>query len=356
LKNIVFVLVLLLSSLNAKEIYIKVMSVHSSNLFGAVYDLESLGYKSYTTEYEDLHRVYAGPFSSRDEANNALLVIRENISADAFISSLTTDSKEPIAEIKSPLNTQVQKELPTKPQDEVVTAVDYDEAQQSAVSEVDDFSIASVTEVEQVKYIQEEQSYEQEPQLQESKEKFVDDYNYLEDEYKDFFVGLNIGISKQTIKQSNISGNLILGRELEDSGFLYGLEGGYNFNRNFFITLNYQHTDSKDTVFDTLFTSLNYKFDKVLFFYPYIGALGGYSRMTWENYPIVSMHSDNEAKSFVGGAQVGSEIPIAGDVSIYLLYRYWLMTFKTNVSQDANSKEIKHENEQNINLGVKYSF
>jgi len=94
LKNILYLFALLLitsTSLGAKDLYIQVTSIHKSNLFNTVYDLNELGYKAYTDKKNDWYKVYVGPFNSTKKAEQSLKLIQKNISKNAYIINKSGD-------------------------------------------------------------------------------------------------------------------------------------------------------------------------------------------------------------------------------------------------------------------------
>lgn len=290
------------SSLSANDIYIKVMSVKETTYFPQIKSsLQRLGHPIYITQYEDWYRIYTGPFKNTKDAQQVLQTIRRNIAKEAYIQPLEINNGQVI-----------------------------------------------VYPVEKVTHTTRRQS---EPQ----KQIVLTQTNSLR-KNKDFFVGLSGGFSKVNISKTNIQGDIPLDVTLKDSGFDWQLEGGYYFNNYSFMTLNYQHTNLEDTDFDKLFGTLNYQFYSTPYTSTYIGAVAGYSMMSWKNPPITSLQQNDRLFSFGGGLQLGNNIPIIDELSFYFFYRLWLMNNKTNVKTNSAEKEIKHENEQNIDFGLKYNF
>lgn len=73
------------TSLNAQKLYINVGSIHRSNLFNTVYNLNELGYKAYTNEYGNHYEVYIGPFIKMKDAESTLTIIKKKIAITAYI-------------------------------------------------------------------------------------------------------------------------------------------------------------------------------------------------------------------------------------------------------------------------------
>lgn len=87
MKNIVLTLVMffVVASLNAKDVYIKIANLDSSQFFTTAYAIEELGYTVHTIKYQNIYKVYAGPFKNRNSAQKALGPIRSNIASDASL-------------------------------------------------------------------------------------------------------------------------------------------------------------------------------------------------------------------------------------------------------------------------------
>lgn len=301
------------TSLYAKNLYIKVMAIsYADALFSVQHDLDELGYKMYVAEYENWYRVYTGPFKSQEEANKALSRVRKFISKDAFITTLNVSQAKVIPskpELIITKNTNFYADIAKEKKNEVPT------------SSSENFHTAS-------------------------KNKYS----------KNAFVGFTAGISKLSFKENNINGDVPLNFELKDSGVNYGIEAGYGFSKNIFMTINYQRTDLENIAFNHAFSSLNYKWNEFKLMAPYFGVLAGYSSMTWKNSPIDATTSTPCASSFISGAQVGSEIPIYYDFTMVIFYRYFMMDYTTNIKTRSGEKEITHNGEQNLNMGIRYNF
>ena len=173
---------------------------------------------------------------------------------------------------------------------------------------------------------------------------------------KSFFIGLSVGGSKLNMSEDKVTGDIDLDVDLKNSGLNYGLEGGYYFHKNIFMTLNYQRTDLSDLYINDLYTTLNYQFDDLSIVAPYLGLLAGYSLMNWDTYPVDSITEDPKGSSFMAGFQVGGDIDIAFGISLYIVYKYWITNFTTDVETQDAKTVIEHKDEQNLNLGIKYNF
>ena len=171
-----------------------------------------------------------------------------------------------------------------------------------------------------------------------------------------FFIGLSSGIAKFDVSEKNFVGNLELDAYSKDAGVTYGIAVGHYINNNIFSTLNYQRTNLKNIHFNSTFVSLNYKFTDTKVLFPYVGALLGFSVINWETLPLNTSASKKESFSFLRGLELGSDIPIKNHFSFYVFYRYLWINDATTIEITPDKKEITHKHEQNLNIGVKFSF
>ena len=86
-------MLILSSSLSAKNLYIKVQSLKPNSAQNLINKINNLGYGAYSSKYKDLRRVYAGPFSSINDASSALRSIKQNLSSSAYIVKLSATKK-----------------------------------------------------------------------------------------------------------------------------------------------------------------------------------------------------------------------------------------------------------------------
>ena len=328
------ILILLVSvSLSAKEPFIQVMSISDSNYLNSVKSsINKLGYKTYISKRGKWHRVYAGPFKNNTEASKALSAIKKHVSKDAFLTEITVAIPEKAIEkqivpaqkkvVVPPAKVQEKKKVVAPP----VKVQEKKETTEKVVSQKD---IAAVQ------------------QNTKSKE---------EQKEKGFYIGLAAGYSIVGVAKNDISGSVPLNFELKDSGINYGAEMGYYFNNNIFISINYQKTDLEEVTVNHAFATLNYQFEEINSFSPYIGAIAGYNTITWEKSPIDSATENGSASSLLGGLQIGSDISLYGGASLYIFYRYLMMDNITNIETVTGKTKIEYSSEQNLNMGIKYNF
>ncbi len=338
---LVFILMsVIFTSLIAKSFYIKVMSTSNNDaIFSVKYNLDELGYKIYLNKYNNLYRVYTGPFKNQNEADKALVEIQKSIAKNTYVVRLKMSDNKIISSVPKP---QPKETAPVK------------------VSKSDDEEMNNDTELQQSQAVQLSSLNEQEikEEIVEQSSTNSENSNMISESKKDnsFFIGLAAGLSTLSFQEKNINGTVPLNFELKDSGINYGIEAGYNFNKNIFMTINYQKTDEENIYFNHAFSTLNYKFNGIYSIFPYLGILGGYGNMTWKNSPIDSTVSRSSCYSFLYGAQAGSIIQIYGDVSMFIFYRYLMMDYKTSIKIITAEKEIEHNVQQNLNIGLQYSF
>jgi opacity protein-like surface antigen len=276
--------------------------------------------------------VYVGPFANRSSAKKRLAEVKKNIAIDAFITKvdsnlLHSNNKKDIVEQVTP-----KKEIP------IVVA-----PKKEAPKEV-----TPKKETPKEVTPKKEAPKEVTPKKETPKEVTLNSATPT-----NYFVGISGGMGSVGIEQE---GDMQLDINLDDSAIDYGVEIGYNLNEDFFITANYQYTSLEDFYLHNLYASLDYKLGTIIGFTPYIGIIGGFNMMQWENYPISSIDSIDPTYSFVAGAQIGGDIDINDNFALYLFYKYWMMDYQISIASSSASKEIKFTSEQNINFGLKYKF
>lgn len=331
---LLFLTLIVYVPLNAKDLYIKVMSVsRTDNLSNVKYKLYELGYSMQLTKHDTWYRIYTGPFKNKNEAAKALYKIKKHVSKDAFATYISiSDDKITLNKV----NTLPQVKVKKTPAQKNVVA--YPKKAQTKATQP-------------ARAVRKNKSAKQ--QTKNTKRYYKT--SSLKRNNK-LFIGLTVGASKVDVKEKNINGDLPLGIILEDSGINYGIEAGYYFNKNIFMTLNYQQLNLDNLYFNNGFATINYQFNEMYSISPYIGIVGGMSRMTWEKHPLDSTSVNDTSNSYLGGVQVGAQVPIYTNISMYMFYRYLMMDYVSTVSTDTAEKNIEHNNEQNLNLGIKFSF
>jgi len=299
-------LVLSSTALVAKNIYIHVLSTkNKTTIFTISSALEEHGYKMFATQYKSVYKIYTGPFKDTNQAQQSLIIIQKNITKNAKIVSVDLDAKG-----------------------ESLVAKELEPSQKSYVAQARAQNMSE------------------------------DTIETQENPYRDtrFFIGLSGGFSKFDMSEKYTPTTIILDNQPKDAGYTYGVELGYYFNKSIFATLNYQRTDLENLYFDNVFASLNYMVRAFDSLSPYIGIIGGYNIMTWENYPLDTVISYENSSSFFTGLQVGNDIALGEYISIYMFYRYLKIENSTEIVTASSKGEIKHNNEQNFNLGLKFNF
>ena len=270
------------SSLSAKDIFVKIGVVGKQNLFNTFYRVKELNYKPYSIKRNGMVTVYSGPFSEITEAQEALLVIKKEISKTAYLVTFTNNKEKKLSTSSNKSTQKKQYSLSSKP----------------------------------------------------SKVK-----------NKDFFVGLNLGVGLASVDENDNNFDSV-------SGMSFGVEGGYYFTNNIFMTLNYQHIDLDDVSFDNIYTKLDYKFSDIYPVSPYIGVIAGYSLLTWNDY----VDTSDTASTYCYGVELGSEVYVSESIIVGVSYSYTVVDFVTTYNILEESSIISHKGLHNLSFGIKYSF
>jgi len=136
----------------------------------------------------------------------------------------------------------------------------------------------------------------------------------------------------------------------------YGLEGGYYINDTLFVSLNYQNSQLRYSSFDALFASINYQPFRIGTLSPYVGVLLGMSRIEWSANPVQNASTLSRHYSAIGGVVVGGDVALYEGFYGFVYYRYIGLDFESVVTQGSLGSEIRHNSQQDFNLGLKYKF
>ena len=168
---------------------------------------------------------------------------------------------------------------------------------------------------------------------------------------QDFFVFASGGGSFFSEEEKGTS---FIKGALDDKSAVFEVGLGYYFTKNIFTELAYQRSMLDIANVDSGYLSLNYQFSNTML-NPYIGIVGGYSRLKWSKRPhIMRISEDLTSASSLYGVQAGLKLPITDNFSLTVKYQYMKLDHLMNIRSGASS--IKHNNVQNLLLGVKYEF
>ncbi len=141
---------------------------------------------------------------------------------------------------------------------------------------------------------------------------------------------------------------------LDDSGTVGEVAFGYRYSKNIFTTLAVQRTMLDIADIDNIYLSVNYQYADV-FAKPYIGALIGYSKLTWSEDPsVIILNKDLTSEGATYGMQAGVEYNLNDDWAISGKYQFMKYDHTTDIRDGASN--IEHTYGQNILMGVNYEF
>ncbi len=180
----------------------------------------------------------------------------------------------------------------------------------------------------------------------------------LQGETNDWFIYLAGGFSSLDVTSSVTLGADIFPDALDDKGSLIELGAGYRLSDNIFTTLAGQRTNLDFVTLDTVYASVNYQFSNVIL-KPYIGALAGYSKLSWDTRPhlphVVPFNEDLSSTAGVYGIQAGVEQALGDSWSLFVKYQY--LKYNQHIMEiDAAATTIEHNKAQNILGGIRYAF
>lgn len=144
----------------------------------------------------------------------------------------------------------------------------------------------------------------------------------------------------------------------EDDGDTIGLGVGYEINQNWFIQLDYHHTDADDVDIDQVFVSINFQYplfiDRMK---GMVGLVAGEGSLEWNGQPdfadaIFDELDDDES---LYGIQLGLNYDISRHWSINLTYQYFDQEFNTNLeTPDDGRINFEHRDSQYLLFGLRF--
>jgi len=152
-------------------------------------------------------------------------------------------------------------------------------------------------------------------------------------ELSPYFINLNFGLS-------SINGN---------GGASFGMEGGYIFFDDLYLSLGYLNSPSKDISLNNIYLSTTYQFKTSKNTNLYSGLLVGYSILELKNFKYTK-----PSTSSLLGANLGFKYNFNKNISIFTNYQGVMMDHIVKVNND--SSKVKFNFFHNLQFGVLYRF
>lgn len=148
-------------------------------------------------------------------------------------------------------------------------------------------------------------------------------------------------------------------KNIERSGSSLEVEAGYYISRHTFLTLGYERIMLSDMNINNFSTSINYQFNGIYDFKPFIGLSLGYGYLTWKDTAFDTVGNKNvTASSISTGIKIGIEKALNQSFSYYSIYKFNLTDFQTALRNSTNtsSVNVNHNNYHSFGLGIRYNF
>ena len=172
----------------------------------------------------------------------------------------------------------------------------------------------------------------------------------------DIFAGVSLGYTYTNIDQKDNTGSIILGNELEENGYNFKLEAGYQYTSNIDVLVNYQRVEFDDTYLNNFFLSTEYKCKKYNDLTPYLGGQLGFSQMHWKKNPINTLDNDYTSESYFIGVLAGISYPINEKLSLNVNYNLQYMDHDTQLESSPAHSTLTHNYFHSFNIGVRWEF
>lgn len=182
--------------------------------------------------------------------------------------------------------------------------------------------------------------------------------NKISKNHTGYILGFGLGYANAPSTHTVINGTVNID-EPDSSGNNYIIYGGYNFSNNLSLLLNYMYLYADDLEFNNYYSSINYRFSKVVDIVPYFGVSIGYSSLTWNKSPILnaSSTSGNNSSDIMYGTQVGFNYKLFNHISLKIDYNCLFLKHSTNITIDiSNNSKLKHDTLHSLIASLEYNF
>ena len=178
----------------------------------------------------------------------------------------------------------------------------------------------------------------------------------LNADIKDLFVGATLGYAQQSVEQEDKLGSIILGNELDESGYNFELGLGYDISDSVAVSLNYQRVILDDTFSNNIYLGAEYQFGAYKDITPYLGVNLGYSQLQWSKKPLNTKENNYISTSWLAGVNLGLSYPITKNMDFIGKYTFNLTDHKTLLESGSAKSELLHNYSHNFNIGVRIYF
>ena len=187
-----------------------------------------------------------------------------------------------------------------------------------------------------------------------TKSKTTKSENYIKGYLDGIFIGASVGYSFLPSSHDVIQGT-VDAKTPKSSGFNYALNLGYSFTDNLSISFAYSIINASSVQLSNIYSSIDYKYKIYDDVESFIGLIGGYSELTWNEAPIDEKGSSSNATTF-GGTEVGVIYSGLDNFDLYTTYQFMFINQITKLQPSTGNSEIQHNYLSNLLFGIQYSF
>ena len=171
-----------------------------------------------------------------------------------------------------------------------------------------------------------------------------------------FFVGAHYGQANFDTGLDVSAGTVNLLFEPDDDGDSLSFDLGYQFDPDWFISLEYSRIDADDVEIDNYLLSLNYRWPMGQRGAVFVGALAGASTLDWENAPIDTINRDRENEEALWGVQAGFTYDLGRRWRVMARYQFLAPEHDTRLEPSTGRGEFTHEEFHHVTLGIQLRF
>ncbi len=273
---------------------------HKINLVNINHTLHQLGVKMYVQTLTPDYYVYSASYKNPKNAQNVLKRVRGKF---PYAKIVTIDNL-------SKANTKIE----AIPQEE--------DTQEDGLQEVASQKV--VSQEEQIRLLQ----------------KLMDDtHPQSTNPLKNFYINIAKGYTNINDKITS---------KFSNNRTSYLLEGGYEYENGFSLSLAYLNTSTSDISMQTVYEAVNYRYDLNNGF-----RLGGGILVGLSSLEINSYASTSASRNLVYGFDLAVEYKLKDKLYLFTKYQGFLLTHTININ---NTKSISLNHTNNILFGLGYKF
>lgn len=171
-----------------------------------------------------------------------------------------------------------------------------------------------------------------------------------------WFIDAGLGVARYDANLSNQQGTVELLFDPKDRAEQYAIGGGYRFDNDWSVAVEYGYLDSRDIDMDNYQLSLNRHWSIAPDWELYLGAISVYSEMKWQRDPINTVNREPTSEDSGWGAQLGVSNQITEKLGLHLRYQYLDLNHRTFLQPPTGVATFNHQSPETLTISLRVSL